>query len=106
VNGIESGPDGATGEENVIDQDHDLAIQVFGEFGWRFGQYRPNANVVTVERNVKAADRRSGGLNLLHRIGEPESKRHPAGLQTYEHYAVGAMVALNNFVSHAPDGPL
>ena len=45
-------------------------------------------------------------LDLLERVGEAPGERDAAGLQTDEHDVVEAVVALDDLVGHAPDGPL
>ena len=59
VEGVEGGPDRAAGEEHVVDEDDDRAVDVEGDVGDRLGQDRPQADVVAVEGDVERADRRA-----------------------------------------------
>ena len=54
VERVERGPDRAAGEEHVVDEHHDRAVEVDGDVGDRLGQHRPQPDVVAVEGDVEA----------------------------------------------------
>ena len=56
VERVEGGPDGAPGEEDVVDQHDHPPGQVDGDVGDRLGQDGAQADVVAVEGHVEAAD--------------------------------------------------
>ena len=53
--GVEGGPDGAPGEQHVVDQHHGGPGQVEADVGGRLGQDGPQADVVAVEGHVQGA---------------------------------------------------
>ena len=64
VEGVEGGADRAAGEEHVVDQHHDGAVDVDGDVGDRLGEHRSDADVVAEQGHVERADRRGGAVDL------------------------------------------
>ena len=101
VQGVQGGPDGATGEEDVVDQHDDLAGQVTRNVGHGFGEDGAQADVVAVEGHIEAADRQGDPLDLAQELGHAGCQRDTAGLQADEHDVLDAPVALDHLVRHA-----
>ena len=105
---VEGGPDGAPGEEDVVDQDHHPSGQVEGDVGDRLGQDRAQADVVAVEGDVEAADGRSCRSLSIWRsasailVGEGDAAR----LEPDQHDVFDPAVALDHLVRHAGQGAL
>ena len=59
-----------------------------------------------MEGDVEGADVDGDALDLFKGVGQPAGQRDAAGLQTDQDDAVEAMVALDDLVGHAPDGPV
>ena len=105
--GVEGGPDGAPGEQDVVDQHHHLPGQVERDVGGGLGQHRPQADVVAVEGHVERAHRDLVALDLLR--ATPAIRRasgHAAGLQADQDHVVEAAVALGDLVGHAGRRPV
>ncbi len=103
--GVEGGPDGAPGEEHVVDQHHDLAGQVDRDVGDRLGQDRAQADVIAVEGDVEGAQGDVGLLDLVQVVHQQPGQPDAAGLETDDHHLVESVVALDDLVGHAPHGP-
>ena len=105
--GVEGGPDRAAGEQHVVDQHDGRAVRSTRDVGDRLGQHRPQADVVAVEGDVERADRRRRcPRSRLRASASRCGERHAAGLQADQHDVVEAVVALDDLVGHAGDGPL
>ena len=77
VEGVQGGADRAAGEEHVVDQHDDGAVEVDGDLGDRLGQHRADADVVAVQGDVEGADRRAGAVDLSEGFGEGLGQRTP-----------------------------
>ena len=53
---VERGADRPSGEQHVVDEDHDAPVQVDRDLGDLLGQHRADADVVAVQRDVQGAD--------------------------------------------------
>ena len=107
VQRVEGGPDGAAGEEDVVDQHDDAPGQVDRDVGHRLGQHRAQPDVVAVEGHVERADlERHVALDLAEDLGHPRGQGHAAGLQADQHDVLDAAVALDDLVRHPRQGPL
>ena len=105
VEGVEGGPDRAAGEEDVVDQHHDGAVDVHRDVGDRLGQHRSDADVVAEERDVERADRRRGAVDLVEGLGQRAARPTPPVCIPMSTTPVEAVVALDDLVGHPPDGP-
>ena len=69
-------------------------------------RWRPKANVVSVERNIEAADRNLGAVDEFKGIAESRGKQHSPGLQSDDDEVIESLISLDDFVGHAFGGPL
>ena len=75
--GVERGPHGPAREQDVVDQDDELARQVTGDVGGGLGQHGADPDVVAVEGHVEEADGHGGALHLLEHAGDAEREGTP-----------------------------
>ena len=107
VQGVQGGPDGAAGEEDVVDQHHHLAGQVDRDVGHGLGQDGPQPDVVAVEGHVEAADGQGvDPFDLAQDLGHPGGQRDAAGLEADQDDVLDAPVALDHLVRHPRQGAL
>ena len=104
---VERGADGAAGEQHVVDEDDDLAVDPAAA-GCRCARARGRA---------AAAGRRGTSSRRASRPGtlapstardprrEPGGERHAAGRDAEQDEVVGALVALEDLVRDAGEGP-
>ena len=80
VHRVQGGPDGAAGEEHVVDEHHDLAVDAAGRHlrVVRTAGGVP-AQVVAVHRHVEGADRHLGALDGRDALGDPAGEVDAAG---------------------------
>ena len=95
---IERSSDCASGEQDVVDQDHRAAVEVAGNVGDGLGQHRPKPNVVSVERNIETTDWDFRAVDQFKGIAESGGKRYTPGLQTDDNEVIETLVSLDDFV--------
>ena len=106
VERVEGGPDGPAGEEHVVDQDHDLAVDAAGrDLGRQQRPGRLEPQVVAVHRHVERADRDVVPLDRGDPLGDPPGQRHAAAGDAEQHQVAGALVALEDLVGDAGQRP-
>ncbi len=97
--GVERGADGAAGEEDVVDEDDEAAVEVVtGDLGAadRAGGLHPQ--VVAVHGDVEGTDRDLRAGDLFELGGQPAGQVHTAGGDAEEHHVVGALGAFDDLV--------
>ena len=104
VQRIQRSPDGTAGEEDVVDEDDDLAGQIDRNGGHRLGEDGAQPDVVPVERHVETAHNQIDALDLVERLGHAVGQGHPARLQADQDDVLDAPVALDHLVRHARQG--
>jgi hypothetical protein len=106
VHRVQRGPDRAAGEEHVVDEDHDLAVD---PAWWHLGVVgaagRVLAEVVAVHRDVERADRDLGPLDLRDPLADPAREVYTAGRDAEQHQVIEALVALEDLVGDAGQCP-
>ena len=103
---VERGADRAAGEEHVVDEDDDLAVDPAGrQRGLVRAPGRLRAQVVAVHRHVELADRDGRALDGGDLLGDAPRQRHAAGVQAEQHQVGGALVALEQLVRDAGQRP-
>ena len=97
-----AGPNGAAGEQHVVDQ-HDMgAVEGDRQFGDAARHDRSQPDVVAVEADIERSHRNvTGAVDAAQRISQLLGDPHAAPLQSHEHHTVGAVVALDDLVSDA-----
>ncbi len=106
VQRVEGGADGAAGEEHVVDEDDQPAVDaVTGDLGAGEGARRVHAQVVAVHGDVERADRDLALGDLLQLVGEPPGEEDAAGRDAEEHHVVGALGAFDDLVGDAGQDP-
>ena len=103
---VEGGADGAAGEEHVVDEDDQPAVDAVGGdlgAGERAGRAQPQ--VVAVHGDVERADRDRAAGDLLELGGEPGGEEDAAGGDAEEHHVVGALGAFDDLVGDAGEHP-
>jgi hypothetical protein len=103
--GVDRGPDGAPGVEDVVHEDHRALLDV--EVEDRVADHRErapaDADVVAVEGDVHAAERRRGARVLADQAGQALGERHPSGVDADERELLGVAVPLHDLVGDAGD---
>ena len=105
VERVERGADGAAGEEHVVDQHDDLAVDPAGRDLGGQGAGRLQPQVVAVHRDVEGADGHGVPLDRGDPLGEPAGQRDAAGRDAEQDEVVGALVALEDLVGDAGQRP-
>ena len=106
VQRVEGGADRASGEEHVVDQDDDLVVDA--AVGDLRREQRPGglqAQVVAVHRDVERPARHGGALDGGDPLGDPLGERDAARRDAEQDEVVGALVALEDLVGDAAQGP-
>ena len=104
---VEGGADRAAGEEHVVDEDDDLAVDArVGDVGALEGADRVAAQVVAVHRDVERAVRDLGALDAGDPLGQPAGQRDAAGRDAEQDEVRGALVVLQDLVRDAGQRPL
>ena len=107
VHRVERGPDRAAGEEHVVDEHHDLAVDAAGR---HLGLVRARGSgclrrssryIVTSSLPTATATPSTAGDPL----GDPAGEGHPAGGDAEQDEVVGALVALEDLVGDAGQCP-
>ena len=107
VEGVQGGPDGASGEEDVVDQHHHPSGQVDRDVGDGLGEDGAQADVVPVEGHVEAAQVDGGRpLDLEQCLRHLGGERNSARLQPDQDDVLDPAVALDDFVRHPGQGAL
>jgi hypothetical protein len=77
--GIQRGPDGATGVEHVVDQDNGLAVDTaLGDLGGRRGAGRLTGEIVAIHGHVERSDGTRAGLDGFENRSHPPRKNDTA----------------------------
>ncbi len=91
---VEGGADRAAGEEHVVDQDDQAALDpLAGDVGAGQGARRAQPQVVAVHGDVERSDRRLPAGDLFEFVGEPTGEEHAPGRDAEQHHVVGALGA-------------
>jgi hypothetical protein len=104
--GVQGGPDGPAGVQDVVYQDDGASLDAFGrEVGalQRAGRVQPQ--VVAVHGHVQRADRDVGALDRGDPGCQPVGQRDPAGGDAQQHQVVGALGAFQDLVGDPGQGP-
>ena len=103
---VERGADGAAGEEHVVDEDDQPAVDaVAGDLGAGQRAGGPHAQVVAVHGDVERADRDLAAGDLFELVGQPAGEEDAAGRDAEEHHVVGALGAFDDLVGDAGQHP-
>ena len=106
VHRVERGPDRAPGEEHVVDEYDDLAVDPAGRHLGVLGTAgRVLAQVVAVHRDVEGAERHLDALDLGDPLGDAAGEVDAAGGDAEEDEPLGALVALEDLVGDAGQCP-
>ncbi|ESU49622.1 hypothetical protein P376_2404 [Streptomyces sp. HCCB10043] len=96
---VEGGADRAAGEEHVVDQDDQAALDpLAGDVGAGQGARRAQPQVVAVHGDVERSDRRLPAGDLFEFVGEPTGEEHAPGRDAEQHHVVGALGAFDDLV--------
>ena len=104
---VERGPDGAAGEEHVVDEDHPAAVDAAGrQLGRaeRAGGAQPQ--VVAVEGDVERADGHLDVFEGADPLGQAAGQRDTPGRDAEQHGAGGAVGLLEDLMRDAVDHAL
>src|SRR5439155_772772 len=104
--GVERGADGPAGEEDVVHEDDDLALDREGDVGAADHRRAADAEVVAVERDIEGADRHRGAVDLGDLGREPVGERDAARAEADEGELGGATVLLEDLVGDAGESPV
>ena len=103
---VEGGADGAAGEEHVVDEDDQAAVDaVTGDLGAGQRAGGLHAQVVAVHGDVERADRDLAAGDLFELGGEPPGEEDAAGRNAEQHHVVGALGAFDDLVGDAGQYP-
>jgi hypothetical protein len=106
VQRVEGGADGAAGEEHVVDEDDQPAVDaVTGDLGAGQRTRRVHAQVVAVHGDVEGADRDRAAGDLRELVGQPAGQEDTPGGNAEEHHVVGALGAFDDLVGDAGQHP-
>ena len=106
VQRVERGADGAPGEEHVVDEDDGLAVDAARrDLGGQQRAGRLHPQVVAVHRDVERADRHVVPLDGGDPLGDPLGQRHAPAGDAEQDEVLGALVALEDLVGDAGEGP-
>ena len=94
------------GEEHVVDEHDDGAVDIFGDMRRRLGQNGPQPDVVAMQGDIDHAHRWAVPFDLLERIGDAFGDGDSPGLEPDDDDSVETLVALEDLVRHALGGPL
>lgn len=107
---VEGGPDGAAGEEDVVHEHDDGAVEGdLGQAGGHRGAGRAAAEVVPVERHVHLADGGGGvegRLDAGQQGAEPPGQGGPAARDPHQDETLGALVGLEDLVGDPGQRPV
>lgn len=104
--GVEGGADGAAGEEHVVDEDDQTAVDaVTGDLGAAEGTGGLQPQVVPVHGDVEGTDRDLGAGDRFELLGEPAGEEDTAGGNAEENHVVRALGALDDLVCDAGEDP-
>ena len=102
---VERGPDGAAGEQHVVDEHDRLAVDALDrDLGQLQRAHAVQPQVVAVHRGVERADRHVAILDLRDLVGDPAGERDAAGRDAEHDEVVGAVVALDDLVRDPGQG--
>src|SRR5690606_9051277 len=106
VQRVEGGADGPAGEEHVVDEDDQAAVDaVTGDLGAGQGTRGVHAQVVAVHGDVERADRDLALGDLLQLGGEALGEEDAPRRDAEEHHVVGALGAFDDLVGDAGQYP-
>src|SRR5579875_1451897 len=105
--GVEGGPDGAAGVEDVVEKDDVAAFDVEADVAFfDDGADVAGREVVAVEANVEDAGVDGVVFDGGDDFGEPLGEGNAAALDADEAEVGGAVVALDDFVGEADEGAI
>jgi hypothetical protein len=99
---VHSGADGASGEENVVDENDALVLDIEADVGFlheRLGSKR--GKVVAVEGDVQCSDGNRRALHALDDFREPLGDRDTAPADSHQAQPFDASIFLDNFMRQA-----
>lgn len=102
--GIQCCSNRSTGKQHVIDQDNYFSGEISGDVRRRFWEYGSKSDVISVERHVERADRRSFSFDFEKEFTEPLGDQDATGLQSNQDDVFEATVSLDDFVRHSKNG--
>ena len=105
VEGVERGADRAAGEQHVVDQHDDLAVDVVGDLGVLERAGGLEAQVVAVHRDVERAGGDLAALDLGHALGDAAGEMHSARRDAEQDETGGVAIALEDLVGDAGQRP-
>src|SRR5690606_16176564 len=106
VERVQGGPDGAPGEEDVVDQDDDLAVYARGRDHCLLrSSGRVRAQVVAIHRHVERADGDRGALDSGDPIADAPGKWYATSVQSEQDQVLGTLVPLEQLVRDASQRP-
>jgi hypothetical protein len=92
-------PHGAPGEQHVVDQDHEAAVDALRwDVGGLEGAGRAQAEVVAVHRRVQGPDGDPPSLHRGDALGEAAGQSHTAGGDAEQDEVVGGLGSLEDLV--------
>ena len=98
----ERGPDGAPGEQHIVDEHDDGAVHPAGRHLGAFQRPRGSQpQVVAVHRDIQRAHGHRLVLDLGYPGGQPGGQRHAAGGYAEQHHVLGTAGAFEDLVSDA-----
>jgi len=102
---VEGRADGPAGEEHVVHQDDDLAVDTAGDVGAPDRADRLAAEVVAVHGDVEGAGRDVDAFDLTDALREPVGEDDAAGRDAQQQEVLRALVGLEDLVGDAGERP-
>ena len=106
VQGVEGGPDGAPGEQHIVDQHHIFAANVHRKAGGLDHRAAAFLQVIPVQVDVQFRHGDAAALKAQDVLLQTAGQGYAPGMDADQYQVGAAAVPLQDFVGHPGQGPL